>query len=270
MSTTGDEERAGAGMASQHGVKRVALITGAAKGIGAAIADVLAQDGAHVLIGDIDEKEARSKAEALTSAGMTASALRIDVGDATSVAVAFDAIDREYGRCDIVVNNAGIAKTFPFIEFPLDNFVATMNINVTGTLLCSQHAARLMVQRHWGRIINIASVAGMRAVGRGRTAYGTSKAAVIGLTRQIATELADEGVTANAIAPGPVDTPMTEVLHSEAFRAAYTSAIPMKRYGRPNEIASLVSFLASEASAYITGAVIPADGGFMAAGALGA
>jgi NAD(P)-dependent dehydrogenase (short-subunit alcohol dehydrogenase family) len=127
-----------------------------------------------------------------------------------------------------------------------------------------------MVQRRWDRIVNIASVAGMRAVGRGRTACGTSKAAVIGLTRQIATELAGQGVTANAISPGPVDTPMVEVLHSAAFRAAYTSAIPMKRYGRPSEIASLVSFLASEVSAYITGAVIPADGGFMAAGALGA
>ena len=156
---------------------------------------------------------------------------------------------------------AGIAKTFPFIEFPLDNWLATLNINLTGTLLCSQHAARLMVRRRWGRIINIASVAGMRAVGKGRTAYGTSKAAVIGLTRQIASELAEEGVTANAIAPGPVATPMTDVLHSPEFRAAYTSAIPMKRYGRPEEIASIVSYLASESSAYITGAVIPVDGG---------
>jgi NAD(P)-dependent dehydrogenase (short-subunit alcohol dehydrogenase family) len=144
-----------------------------------------------------------------------------------------------------------------------------MNINLTGTLLCSQRAARLMVLRHWGRIINIASVAGMRAVGKGRTAYGTSKAAVIGLTRQIASELAEHGITANAIAPGPVDTPMTEVLHSPAFREAYTSAIPMKRYGAPDEIAAAVSFLASENAAYITGVAIPVDGGFMSAGALG-
>jgi NAD(P)-dependent dehydrogenase (short-subunit alcohol dehydrogenase family) len=167
------------------------------------------------------------------------------------------------------VNNAGIAKTFPFLDFPLDNWLATMNINLTGTLLCSQRAARLMVPRRWGRIINIASVAGMRAVGKGRTAYGTSKAAVIGLTRQIASELAEHGITANAIAPGPVDTPMTEVLHSPAFRDAYTGAIPMKRYGRPDEIAAAVSFLASENAAYITGATIPVDGGFMSAGALG-
>src|SRR5262249_42315585 len=153
----------------------------------------------------------------------------LDVGQPESIARAFAHIRATYGRCDVVVNNAGIAKTFPFVEFPLDNWLQTLNINVTGTMLCSQHAARLIVPRGWGRIITIASVAGLRAVGKGRTAYGTSKAAVIGLTRQIAAELAESGVTANSIAPGPVDTPLTQVLHSAAFRATYRGAIPMKR-----------------------------------------
>ena len=254
-------------MTSQQSAKRVALITGAAKGIGAAIADLLAQNGAHVLIGDIDEKEARAKAETLTHAGMTASALRIDVGDPASIATAFDVIDRQCGRCDIVVNNAGIAKTFPFLEFPLESWQAHLAINVTGVLLCAQHGARRMIRQRWGRIINIASVAGMRAVGVGRTGYGTSKAAVIGLTRQMAVELADHGVTANAVAPGPVDTPMTRVLHSPEFRQSYTDAIPMKRYGTPEEIASTVAYLTSDGAAYVTGVVIPVDGGFLASGA---
>jgi NAD(P)-dependent dehydrogenase (short-subunit alcohol dehydrogenase family) len=254
-------------MASQQTPQRVALITGAAKGIGAAIADRLAQQGMHVLIGDIDQKEAHAKAEELKSAGLTASALQIDVGDPASIATAFDTIDRQCGRCDIVVNNAGIAKTFAFVDFPLESWQAHLTINVTGVLLCAQHGARRMLRERWGRIINIASVAGMRAVGVGRTGYGTSKAAVIGLTRQMAVELAEHGITANAVAPGPVDTPMTRVLHSPEFRQSYTDAIPMNRYGTPEEIAAAVAYLASDAAAYVTGVVLPVDGGFLASGA---
>jgi NAD(P)-dependent dehydrogenase (short-subunit alcohol dehydrogenase family) len=254
-------------MASLQAPQRVALITGAAKGIGASIADVLAQQGVHVLIGDIDETQARAKAAALIGAGRTASALRIDVGDPASVAAAFEVVDRQWGRCDIVVNNAGIAKTFPFVDFPLDSWQAHLAINVTSVLLCAQHGARRMMRERWGRIINIASVAGMRAVGVGRTGYGTSKAAVIGLTRQMAVELAEHGITANAVAPGPVDTPMTRVLHTPEFRQSYTDAIPMNRYGTPDEVAAAVAYLASDAAAYTTGIVIPVDGGFLASGA---
>jgi len=185
------------------------------------------------------------------------------------VAEAFARVAAEDGRCDILVNCAGIAKVFPFLEFPLENFVATMNVNVTGTLLCAQHAARMMVREGWGRIVNIASVAGLRAVGTGRTAYGTSKGAVIALTRQMAVELAEHGVTANAVCPGPVDTPMTRVLHTDRFREEYAKAIPVERYGTTGEIASAVMYLVSEDASYVSGIAMPVDGGFLASGARG-
>ncbi len=249
--------------------KRIALVTGGAKGIGAEVAARLSASGHHVFIGDLDDQAAKSTVSQLKNSGGSASSLTLDVGQSESIAAAFSEIDREFGRCDILVNCAGIAKVFPFLEFPLENFIATMNVNVTGTLLCAQLAARLMVKHRWGRIVNIASVAGMRAVGSGRTAYGTSKGAVIALTRQIAVELAEYGITANAVSPGPVDTPMTQLLHTEKFRTEYSKAIPMDRYGTCSEIASAVMYLVSEEARYVTGISMPVDGGFLASGARG-
>ncbi len=248
---------------------RVALVTGGAKGIGAEVCARLAGLGHHVIVADLDLDAATATTRELQAAGGRATALALDVGKPDSIASAFEEIEREQGRCDILVNSAGIAKVFPFLDFPLDNFLATMNVNVTGTLLCAQAAARLMVKQGWGRIINIASVAGMRAVGSGRTAYGTSKAAVIALTRQMAVELAEHGITANAVSPGPVDTPMTQVLHTPQFRAEYSKAIPMNRYGTCGEIASAVIYLVSEDARYVTGISMPVDGGFLASGARG-
>jgi NAD(P)-dependent dehydrogenase (short-subunit alcohol dehydrogenase family) len=249
--------------------QRVAVVTGGAMGIGGTVCQQLAESGFTVVVADLDVAAATAIAGKLTSEGRKAEAIQLDVGQPESVAAAFSRISGQYGRCDVLVNCAGIAKVFPFLDFPLDNFVATMNVNVTGTLLCSQHAARLMTKHRWGRIVNIASVAGMRAVGKGRTAYGTSKGAVIALTRQMAVELAEYGITANAVAPGPVDTPMTQKLHTEKFRAEYASAIPMKRYGTTSEIASAVSYLVSEGASYVSGIVLPVDGGFLSAGAPG-
>lgn len=134
---------------------------------------------------------------------------------------------------------------------------------------CRTTAARLMIRHHWGRIVNIASVAGLRAVGTGRTAYGTSKGAVVALTRQMAVELAEHGIVANAVCPGPVDTPMTRVLHTDQFRTEYAKAIPMERYGHTQEIAAAVMYLCADESGYTTGVALPVDGGFLASGARG-
>jgi len=249
--------------------RRVAIVTGGAMGIGGQICESLAAAGHQVLVADLDIEAAAATALRLTQAGGKALALAMDVGQPQSITQAFAQVEQDFGRCDILVNCAGIAKVFPFLDFPLDNFVATMNVNVTGTLLCSQAAARLMLRRHWGRIVNIASVAGIRAVGSGRTAYGTSKAAVIALTRQMAVELAEHGITANAVAPGPVDTPMTRALHTDRFREEYAKAIPMNRYGSTAEIAAAVMYLVSDAASYTSGVVLPVDGGFLASGARG-
>ena len=244
-------------------------MTGGAMGIGAEVVERLARLGHHVVIADRDETASATIVTQLQSQQLSVTAMAIDVGNPGTIATAFDAIASEHGRCDILVNCAGVAKVFPFIDFPLEEFERTMNINVNGTLLCSQHAARLMMRHQWGRIINIASVAGMRAVGTGRTAYGTSKGAVIALTRQMAVELAEHGITANAVAPGPVNTPMTQLLHTAQFRTEYSKAIPMNRYGTVSEVGAAVQFLASEDAAYITGIAMPVDGGFLSSGARG-
>lgn len=250
-------------------VTRVAVVTGGAMGIGAEIVERLARTGHTVVIADHDSSASAEMRIQLQAQGLSVSVTPIDVGNPDVIGDAFTVIDNEYGRCDILVNCAGVAKVAPFLDFSLQEFERTMNINVTGTLLCSQYAARLMMRHQWGRIINIASVAGMRAVGSGRTAYGTSKGAVIALTRQMAVELAEHGITANAVAPGPVDTPMTQLLHTAQFRNEYSKAIPMNRYGTVSEVAAAVQFLASEDASYITGIVMPIDGGFLSSGARG-
>lgn len=252
---------------ADNGGSRVAVVTGGAVGLGEAIARRLSADGFQVVIADLKSEEADELAKDICARGGRAHGHQVDVSAADSVSVLFEWIDKEFGRCDALVNNAGIASTSPMIELPFEHWSSTLAVNVSGPLLMAQRAVRRMQQRGQGRIVNIASISGVRA-SAGRAAYGTSKAAVIGLTRQMAIEFATDGITVNAVAPGPVDTPLTRDVHTDLTRRNYYRAIPMQRYGRPEEIASAVSFLCSDDASYITGHTIPVDGGYLAAGVL--
>ncbi|SSW62955.1 SDR family NAD(P)-dependent oxidoreductase [Achromobacter agilis] len=246
---------------------RVALVTGGAQGIGRAIASRLAADGMIVLIADRDAPGSETLAASLQQQGSRAHALAMDVGNPASIAAVFNDIERNHGRCDVLVNNAGMAGARPFMDYPLELWSQVLAVNLTGPLLCGQRAAALMARAGWGRIVNIASISGVRA-SPGRSAYGASKAALIALTRQMAVELAPLGITANCVAPGPIETPLTRDHHTPQTRQSYYRSVPQRRYGEPEEIASAVAFLASDGAAYVNGHTLAVDGGFLAAGFL--
>lgn len=242
---------------------RLALVTGAGAGIGLAVAERLGAAGLRVVLADRD----REALERLAPAPWMTERLALDVTDAAAIATGFEAIAERHGPVGVLVNNAGIAALHPFLDYPLDAWNRVMAVNVTGAFLCAQAAGRQMARAGWGRIINIASVSGVRA-SRARAAYGTSKAAIIGLTRQMAVELAAFGITANAVAPGATETDLVRQHHSAATREGFNAGTPDGRYAVPSEIAEAVAFLASEAAGHVNGVVLPVDGGFLAAGIL--
>jgi len=244
---------------------RAALVTGAGRGIGRAIAARMAAEGAAVTVADIVGENAARAAAAIRENGGRALAVTADVTDPVQVQAMVGAALDAFGRLDILVNNAGIGLTRLFLNTTLEEWERVLKVNLTGVFLCSQAAARVMARQGGGRIINLASLSGQRG-GTGRAAYGASKAGVSMLTRVLAVELAPHGITVNEIAPGPVNTEMTAVTHDQATRQAYYNLIPMRRYAEQEEIAAAAVFLASADAAFINGQTLNVDGGFGAAG----
>jgi len=246
----------------------VALVTGGGSGIGREVAQALALDcGTAVYVLDRDAQAVQATVRALTQKGGRASACIVDLADTDGLPENLSAQFAAFGLPDILVNNAGIAGTAAVLDQALAHWQQTFAINVTAPMLLSQFVLPHMRAQGWGRIVNVASISGLRA-GTGRLAYGSSKAALIHMTRQFAIETAEWGITVNAVAPGPVDTPLAAALHSPATRDMYCRQTPMRRYGTPQEIARAILFFLGAQADYITGHTLPVDGGFMAAGAL--
>ncbi len=237
---------------------RTALVTGSTRGIGRAIAETLTECGARVAVAGRDLERARAVAEAI---GPTARGFAGDVSDPASVVALVEHVEQELGTLDILVNNAGLTRDNLIFRIKDEDWDAVLDANLRGAFVATRAAARGMMKRRWGRIINIASIVGI--VGnKGQANYAASKAGLIGMTKSVAKELASRNVLANVVAPGYVETDMTAALPEEA-RNALAAQIPVARLGAPADIAGVVAFLASDLASYITGQTIVVDGGMV-------
>jgi len=241
---------------------RVAIITGAARGIGRAIALKLARGGAKLALMDVlEEPLAESVALCIEAGSPDARAYRLDVTDEQAVEETVNRVAEEFGSIDILVNNAGITRDDLLMRMETSAWDVVLAVNLKGTFLMTRMAARHMVRGRRGRIVNLASVSGL-AGNPGQANYSASKAGVVGLTKTTARELAARNITANAVAPGFIETDMTAVL-PEAVKEKAKANIPLRRMGRPDDVAEAVAFFASDEAAYITGQVIAVDGGMV-------
>ncbi len=236
---------------------QVALVTGSARGIGRAIAEAFARKGANVVITDVNLDEARKASTEISGIGVKTMAARLDVSNSGEVIAAFQDILKEFGRIDVLVNNAGITKDNLLLRMKEEDWDAVMNINLKGVFLCSREAVKTMSKQRYGRIVNIASVVAFMG-NPGQANYCASKAGIVGLTKTIAKEYASRGITSNAVAPGFITTAMTDVL-PENVKEEMKKAIPMARFGTIEDVAHAVLFLAS--AGYITGQVVHVNGG---------
>ena len=244
-----------------NAIDRVAMVTGGARGIGYAIAEKLGSDGYSVIISDILSEAANEAASKLSAGRAKAISVTGDVSKPESVDAMFKASIEAFGRVDILVNNAGVTHDNLLVRLDEKDWDKVMDVNLKGAFLCTKEASRIMMKNRWGRIINISSVVGIMG-NVGQANYSASKAGLIGLTKSAAKELAGRNITVNAVAPGYIQTEMTENL-TDSAKEAFLSTIPLRRPGRPADVAGVVSFLASDLAEYVTGQVIHCDGGMV-------
>ena len=243
---------------------KVAIVTGAARGIGLAVARKFLDLDYRVALLDIDAP-ALLQAAAGLGGNDKVLALECDVAVPLQVKASIDRVAAHFGRIDALVNNAGVALFKPMLDTTYEEWSRVLDVNLSGPFLCTQACAPVMLKSGGGAVVNVASISGLRASTL-RIAYGTSKAALMHLTKQQAAELGDIGIRVNAVAPGPVDTAMAKDVHTPDIRSGYHDAIPLNRYGTEDEIAAAVVFLCSDAASYVNGQTLAVDGGFDATG----
>lgn len=240
-------------------VGKLALVTGAAQGIGKAVALLLAREGADVAVSDVNIEKAEETCREIQSLGRNAMAINVDVRRADDVEKMVQAIMERFGRIDILVNNAGIARDKLILRMTEEDWDAVLDVNLKGTFHCTKAVIKHMSKQRSGKIVSIASVVGEMG-NAGQANYSASKAGVIGLTKTVAREFAQRGINVNAIAPGYIQTPMTDALPEKA-KDDLKRLIPMERLGQPEDVAQAVLFLVSDRSSYITGHVLKVNGG---------
>ena len=241
---------------------RIAVVTGAAQGIGKAIAETLAQHGAHVVVADINLEKAAATAQAIAaSTGRRAIAVKCNVTDSESAKALLERTIEEFGRIDILINNAGTTRDNLIMRISDADWDLVLGINLKGAFNCSKAAVRPMMKQRSGRIVNISSVSGL-AGQAGQTNYSSSKAGLIGFTKALAREVGSRGITVNAVAPGFIETDLTKDLPAELKEMAIKNT-PLGRWGVPQDIANAVAFLVSDEASFITGHILTVDGGMV-------
>ena len=239
--------------------EQVAVVTGGARGIGKAIADALARKGVNLVIADISLEQAKDTSAELENLGVKTMPVKLDVSKSDEVIKIFEDISKEFGKINILINNAGITRDGLIMRMKEEDWDTVININLKSVFLCSKEAIKIMAKQRYGRIINIASVVAFMG-NPGQANYSASKAGIVGLTKTTAKEYASRGITANAVAPGFITTAMTDAL-PENVKDEMKRAIPLGRFGTPEDVANAVVFLASPEAGYITGQVIHVNGG---------